>query len=249
MEDGSWGIYDGPFLQRFADQLNHAKQPFFSTLFTISSHHPYSIPPEFTNRFSKGTLPIHESIGYTDYSLREFFRTVSQFSWFDSTLFIITADHTALSEQPFYQSKVGMYAVPVIFYQHHSDLKGISLLTTQQADIFPSILNYLHFDQPFFSFGESVFDSAADHFAVNYLNDSYQIVSGNYSLSLDTMKENYLYDYTTDSLLQHNLVATDTLVSRRLERKLKALIQNYNNALIRNKMTAVKIKNSEKSNR
>src|SRR5205814_9297904 len=97
-------------------------------------------------------------------------------SWFDSTLFVITADHTALSEYPFYQGKVGMYSIPVIFYQHHSALKGISAITTQQIDIQPSILDYLHFDEPFFSFGESVFDSTADHFAVNYLNDTYQFL-------------------------------------------------------------------------
>jgi hypothetical protein len=95
----------------------------------------------------------------------------------------------------------------------------------------------LHFDQPFFSFGQSVFDTTADHFAVNYLNDVYQILSGNYSLSLDTMKNNFLYHYTTDSLLEINLVNQDTMMAVKLEKKLKAFIQNYNEALIKNKMT------------
>ena len=43
-EDGAWGIYDEPYLQYFAQQLNQKKEPFFSTLFTLSSHHPYHLP-------------------------------------------------------------------------------------------------------------------------------------------------------------------------------------------------------------
>jgi hypothetical protein len=62
-------------------------------------------------------------------------------------------------------------------------------------------------------------------------------LSDNYSLSLDTLKNNFLYHYTTDSLLQYNLVDRDTAMAMKLEKKLKAFIQNYNKALIRNKMT------------
>ncbi len=235
--DGSWGIYDEPFLQNYAHELNKMKQPFCSVVFTLSSHHPYSIPEKLQGKFTKGTLPIHESIQYADYSLQKYFETASHMPWFDSTLFVITGDHTALSEYPFYQNKVGMYAIPVIFYQRGSLLKGTSALTTQQIDILPSVLDYLHFDQPFFAFGQSVFDTTAVHFAVNYLNDLYQVLSDNYSLSLDTLKNNFLYHYTADSLLQHNLVDEDTVISATLEKKLKAFIQNYNEALIKNKMT------------
>jgi hypothetical protein len=234
--DGAWGIYDEPFLRNFAVQLNKTPQPFFSSLFTISSHHPYSIPEVHKNEFPKGTLPIHESIGYSDYSLKIFFNTVSKMPWFDQTLFVITADHTALSEYPFYQNRVGMYAIPVIYYQHNSNLKGQSESTTQQIDIMPSVLNYVHYDEPFFSFGESVFDSTADHFAVNFFNDTYQLLEQGYSFCMDTLKNASLFHYTTDSLLQNNLVHTDTLVASKMEIKLKAIIQNYNSALLKNKM-------------
>ena len=143
-------------------------------------------------------------------------------SWFDSTLFVLVADHTALSEYPFYQSKVGMYSIPIIFYRHDSELKGRSQVTTQQIDIMPSILDYLHFEKSFFSFGVSVFDSTADHVAVSLLNDSYQIISDNYALSLDTLKNSFFYHYTTDSLLQHDL-SKDNIPDRSwMEKKMKA---------------------------
>ncbi len=234
--DGSWGIYDEPFLQNFAQQINNMPQPFYTAVFTLSSHHPYAIPEIYKNKFTEGPLPIHRSIQYADYSLKRFFETASKMPWFDKTLFVITADHTALSEYPFYQNKVGMYAVPIIFYQHNSAMKGTSDLTTQQIDIMPSVLDYVHFDEPFFSFGESVFDTTAEHVAINFLNDTYQVLSDNYSFSMDALKNNSLFHYTIDSLLQKNLVATDTSIALKMEKKLKAMIQNYNSALIKNKM-------------
>ena len=234
--DGHWGIYDEPFLHHYAQELSNMREPFFSTVFTLSSHHPYAVPIKYQNHFSKGTLPVHESIQYTDLSLKYFFETVSSKPWFANTLFVLVADHTALSEYPFYQNKVGMYSVPIIYYHKNSGLKGRSPLTTQQIDILPSILDYLHFDQPFFSFGESVFDSVADHFAVNFLNDTYQILSNGYSFSMNTLKSHFLFHYATDSLLQRNVATIDTATGFKMELKLKAIIQNYNSALIKNKM-------------
>ena len=45
--DGSWGIYDGPFMQFFANGLNSKDEPFFSTFFSLSSHPPYILPDSY----------------------------------------------------------------------------------------------------------------------------------------------------------------------------------------------------------
>ncbi|MDG1850236.1 MAG: LTA synthase family protein [Flavobacteriales bacterium] len=71
--DGKWGIFDEPFFQFYKSELDRKKEPFFSTIFSLSSHHPYSIPDEHLGKFPKGEIPIHETIGYTDYALRRFF--------------------------------------------------------------------------------------------------------------------------------------------------------------------------------
>lgn len=93
--DGHWGIYDEPFFQYFAQKLTTFPQPFFSCIFSLSSHHPFSVPDKYTGTFPKGELKIHESIGYADYSLAQFFKTASKMAWFDNTLFVICADHTS----------------------------------------------------------------------------------------------------------------------------------------------------------
>ncbi|MGZ5283898.1 MAG: LTA synthase family protein, partial [Bacteroidia bacterium] len=101
--DGNWGIYDEPYLEYFAKTLNTNKQPFCATAFTLSSHHPYPIPPQYKNRFPKGTLPIHRAVRYADFSLEQFFIYASRQKWFRNTLFVITADHSAENETTLYQ--------------------------------------------------------------------------------------------------------------------------------------------------
>src|SRR5690606_31160388 len=73
--DGTWGVFDLPYLHYVANKLNETKEPFLAGIFTLSSHQPYSIPDEFKDKFPKGTLEIHESIGYADFALRKFFET------------------------------------------------------------------------------------------------------------------------------------------------------------------------------
>jgi phosphoglycerol transferase MdoB-like AlkP superfamily enzyme len=234
--DGSWGIYDEPFFQFAAADMNKMQQPFITSIFSLSSHHPYSIPEKYKSTFKKGTLPIHQSVMYADYSLKKFFESASKMPWFNHTLFVITADHAAISEQQKYETKVGMYSIPLIFYTPDSSLKGGSNITTQQIDIMPSVLDVLGYNAPYFAFGNSVFDSTASHSAINFLNENYQIISNGYALNMDTTHAVSLYQYTTDSLLQNNLLNTDTAIQNPLERRLKAFIQNYNHALIENKM-------------
>src|SRR5207244_1754677 len=94
----------------------------------------------------------------------------SKMSWYKNTLFVITSDHTALAEYPFYRSRVGMYSIPILYFvPGDSSLSGKSIKTTQQIDILPSIMDYLNYDQNYFAFGKSVFDSSTGEFAVNYL--------------------------------------------------------------------------------
>ncbi|REJ83522.1 MAG: LTA synthase family protein [Bacteroidetes bacterium] len=234
--DGNWGIYDLPFFLRSVDEISKFPQPFHATLFSLSSHHPYKIPDEFKGRFRKGNLEIHESIQYSDYSLREFFKYASTKDWYDSTLFVITADHTAISSYPFYQNRTGMYAIPLVFYKADGSLKGLDKRTAQQVDIMPSILDYLGYDKAFFSFGNSLFNTGSSHHSVSFINGTYQFIEGGYSFILDTVRENSLFHFRIDSLLQHNIIESNKEKSVKMEKQLKAIIQQFNKALIRNKM-------------
>ena len=230
--DGTWGIYDEPFLHRTVDELSKSTQPFFATLFTISSHHPYSIPEQYKKIFKDGSLPIHKSIRYADYALSKFFSYASKQKWYRNTLFVITADHTALSEKQFYMNRQGLYSIPLIFFSPTDSIKYKQTKTTQQIDILPSILSYLNYDKPYFAFGQSVFNDSVQGFAINYLNDTYQLIQDNIALIYDGNNSNELIQFK-DERSSHYTVKPDSIG---MEKKMKAFIQQYNSSLINNKM-------------
>ena len=203
--DGKWGIYDEEFFQYFANELNKTKQPFLSVFFSLSSHHPYSIPQKYKNKFRKGKLEIHESIGYADYSIGKFFKTASKMPWFENTLFVITADHTSENYYPQYQTMVGNYSIPIVFYKPNSDLKGSIEKIAQQIDIMPSVLSFLNYDRNYIAFGRDLFNRKSDNFAVSYLNGNYQIIKDNYVLRFNGEESVSLFNFKLDNFTRNSL--------------------------------------------
>ncbi len=241
--DGLWGIFDEPYLQYYAHELNKKRQPFFSAIFTVSSHHPYTIPKEHKGEFPKGNLPLHETIGYTDYSLKEFFKTAKKMPWFNNTVFVFTADHSSQSNAFKYKTRLGRYAIPVFFNAPSTYLKGISDDYFQSIDITPTILNLIGIKKSIISFGNDAF-AKDEKFVVNYINKSYQIAYKEYFLVFDGEKTTEFYNLKNDSLLTNNLInnlnPSQKKSKNNTEKLLKGIIQQYNNRLINNELSANK---------
>ncbi|HPS28076.1 MAG TPA: sulfatase-like hydrolase/transferase [Bacteroidales bacterium] len=235
--DGNWGIYDEEFLKFSANTLNTVRKPFIAAIYTLSSHHPYSIPTKYRNKFKKGALEIHESIMYTDYSLKEFFKACSTSEWYDSTLFVITADHSSLAGTPYYMNNAGSYAIPLIFYMPNSNLKGLSHTICQQADIMSSVLDLINYQEEYADFGTSVFDSSSAHFSVSYSNNIYRIIKDSFLLQFNGEKGQDMYNIIEDRLLTNNLYYKNKNKQLLLEKFLKAYLQTYHARMIKNQLT------------
>jgi len=235
--DGDWGIWDEPFLQRMAQELGKQKQPFISSVFTLSSHHPYLVPEKYKDKFPEGKLPIHKCVSYADYSLQQFFASAKKQAWFANTLFIITADHTGVSEDPYYVNSCGNYQVPLFFYLPDNSLKGTDAGVAQQIDVLPTALALIRYNKPFFAFGNNLLDSTGTgRFAVNFSNICYQYFSDENLVHFDGNRTLGLYKYRTDSLLLQNLIDSPEIMEG--EKRTRAFIQQYNNRVIRNKTEA-----------
>ena len=235
--DGIWGIWDEPFFQFFEKTVNTFKQPFFSTIFSVSSHHPFKLPEQYKGKFRKGPLPVMECISYTDMALRKFFEKASQTDWFKNTVFVISADHATESYHPEYKNEWGDVAIPIVLYSPgDSSFHGLDSGIIQQTDIIPSLLSYMNYDKPFLAFGENVFNKNRINFSVSYTG-GYRWIEDDYLLFFDGIKTRSLYNYKKDRLFKENLVDKNPEIVAKLERNLKAFIQQYNNRLIRNQLT------------
>lgn len=236
--DGIWGIWDEPFMQFMAKKIDTFKQPFFSSFFSLSSHHPFKVPEEYAGKFPKGKLPLHEPIGYADHALRQFFNTASKSDWYNNTLFVIVADHASMIHFPEYNTTPNFFAIPIIFYYPGGELKGLSDKLVQQIDIMPTVLNYLQYDKPYFAFGSDAFDPRRDNFLVNNIGGSYNFFMGDYFMTFDNERPSSLHNLKTDPSLSKDLMNEEPQTLDSLKRHLEAFIQQYNNRMIHNKLTA-----------
>jgi phosphoglycerol transferase MdoB-like AlkP superfamily enzyme len=234
--DGMWGVWDEPFFKFFASKLDTFQEPFMTSIFSISSHHPFKVPDKYKNKFRKGPAPIVEVVGYTDFALKEFFKEISTSTWFKNTLFVITADHTNESIHKEFQNSFGSYSIPVIFYKPDGSLRGNKNMIAQQIDIMPTILSYLNFDEEYIAFGNNLLDESNESFAFNTNGNTYHLYMNDHLLEMIDNKPVSLFDYKVDKLLMINVIDEKPDLRKQMEEKLKAIIQTYNARLLDNNM-------------
>jgi phosphoglycerol transferase MdoB-like AlkP superfamily enzyme len=234
--DGVWGIWDEPFMQFMKQTLDKKQGPFFSTIFTVSSHEPYIIPKKYEGKFPKGTLPIHQTVGYTDHAFKRFFEEASKSSWYNNTIFIITADHGNQIAYPEYEKAVNRNTVPILIFRPYSSLRGVDNSLAQQIDIYPTVLDLVGYDKPFRSWGRSlVGDKTIQPYAINYVNGHYVLQRGNYICVFDGNKVTGFYDIA-DKGLERNLISKRNKEMNELEIACKAFVQDYMERVIDKKL-------------
>jgi len=223
--DGQWGVYDGPYLNSVAVSLSKLPSPFVASVFTLSSHHPYTLPATYKDSFLGVKKPIHKTIRYTDNCLRQFFNLVKDQPWFNETVFIITGDHSSENFTKRYQSRDGKFEVPILVYEPSKPEKKVVEDIIQHIDILPLALERAGYQGKVFTLG-TYFEKPEDKLAFQNEEGSFQIIGQNYSISFDGQKagkKNILRNEAKES-------DPDLLV------QLKAKIQDYYYRLVHNQL-------------
>jgi len=221
--DGTWGIFDGPFMQYFSDELNNTEEPFFSTFFSLSSHPPYSLPSNYKS--DSDEIGIRETIKYTDDAMAEFFKNSKNEPWFKNTIFIITADHTSgVRYSDKYKHKTGRIEIPMIFYYDGIQSKTDSSII-QQIDIMPTIFEMINYNKNFFAFGKSMFSK--QKWAINKLYNQYRLMTPNGII----IEKNEGYKTYSDKSMKNKIDNIEEDIQL-----LKSIKQSYNQRMLNNKL-------------
>ena len=235
--DGNWGIFDEPYLQYVAKQLNGVSKPFFATVFTLSSHQPYRIPPEYAGKLKKGPLPIQETISYVDQALEKFFSSIKKTDWYEDTLFVFTGDHTQMSESINYNTPLGGFMVPLLFYRPNTELKADESRITQHTDVPASVLDYLNVNSSELSlFSRSVFNDELAGEAILHLDGNFWLVRKDYFLKFHMESQTYQFFRFDDKGEKMKIDNLPPEISEPFKKRLQAYIQYYNNSLLLNKI-------------
>tara|TARA_B100000809_G_scaffold254591_1_gene291973 strand:+ start:83 stop:1588 length:1506 start_codon:yes stop_codon:yes gene_type:complete len=233
--DGYWGIWDEPFLQFMKEKLDEEKEPFFSTVFTISSHEPYIIPEKYKETFPEGDIIMHKCVRYTDYALRRFFDEAKKEHWYNNTLFVLVADHANLIYYPEYRKALNINTIPILFYHPDGRYNGINNLLAQQIDIYPTIVNMIGFNKPFRSWGRSLISDQEEPFVVRY-SGYYYYFYDKYVCCFDGEKLIGFYELS-DKSMKNNLINENKEMMFLMEKRCKAFIQDYMNKIIDSKLS------------
>lgn len=235
--DGVWGISDMPFLQFTAQKVNEMKKPFAAGVFTLSSHHPFKLPKGYDLPEDDYKTDFEKTVRYTDDAMRYFFETISNYSWFDSTIFVLVGDHVN-PEHRFnnYLNGYGQYQIVTAFYAP-SVIKPLNTnILTQQTDIGVSLLAALGYNDTVFSFGRNVFDSLQEPCFASYLNNIYEYSDGNYMLQSDGQNITSVFDIKQDPCMTDDLYKEGDNNWDELNGKFRMRLQQYTNRMINNKL-------------
>ena len=231
--DGSWGIWDEPFLGYVKSVLDQQRKPFLSSVFTITSHEPYVIPKDYEGKFDKGYLPMHQCVGYTDYALRKFFEASKTSDWFENTIFIFTADHSNQTHFPFYEKTVNRFGNPLMIFKSNSELKGVDMKLASHLDIFPTVADLIDYPKPFKCWGRSlVSNQNHEPFVINYFSGgSYFMMNENLICVHNGNNAIGFYD-VKDKNMENNLIRNKTQEMIDLENKCSMFLEDYFESLM-----------------
>ncbi|KAF5033720.1 Sulfatase [anaerobic digester metagenome] len=165
---GKLGVHDEYVLSRQLADLNKEKQPFFSALFTLSSHAPYDQPMEEVLKWGDNERPYINSAHYTDKCLGNYFREARKQPWFKNTLFIIVADHSHNSYRNWSFTTPAYHKIPLLFYGDviKKPFRGTKISRlSNQSDLAATLLNQLNLDASEFKWSRNLLNPYAPEFA------------------------------------------------------------------------------------
>ena len=224
--DGYWGIWDHRFMAYMGEEINSMREPFFASMFTISSHHPFVVPQEWQSRLPEGRTAMQPCAAYLDGAMREFFEANRDKEWFSRTIFVFVADHVSCERYaPQTNCSPGDYHVIGFIYAPDGSVKGEITEPVAQADLMPTLLGLLGYDKPYFAYGRDIFGEGERlPVVVVYDGGAYKAFDENYIyiFSNGAIEEIYHIDDVTRS---RNLVSE--VESDAVEKHIKAYVQQY----------------------
>ena len=236
--DGAWGIYDEPFIDYMGEELSGFPQPFFSSIFTITSHHPFNIPESAKEGLPKGTTDNHRPIAYVDRGIGRFMEKYKDEPWFNNTLFVFVADHVSSERmlertlhEPGYFHIMGFMYTPdgklrEALSDEHKD--GYNHIVSQ-VDIMPTILGLMGNEEPYFAIGRDIFNEPdREPFALVYSGFNYLGLTDEHVVKFSRNTDSHIGVFDYDDIYQEHDLSNDVNVEH-TDTLIKATMQQYYN--------------------
>ncbi len=178
--NSKWGAHDHVVLGRALRELAHESRPFFSTIFTLSSHEPFEIPVAPAMPGNDESTKFMNAHHYTDASLGRFLDSAAVQPWWDSTLVVIIADHGSPLPSPHpgaTESVPDRHHVPMLWVGGALRVRDTVVHhLAASVDLAPSLLGQLGIRPVGFRWGQNILRTDAGGFAYFSHNDGFAFI-------------------------------------------------------------------------
>jgi len=223
--NSKWGAHDEYILLRQIEDLKKEKQPFVSTVFTLSTHEPFEVPVQSSYNGNDEANLFKNAAHYSDYCLNNYFNEAKKQAWYNNTLFVLIADHGhRLPMQRDLNGPESKRITALITGGALKDsLRGKTIdKICNQHDITTTLLNQLNIDSKKFTWSKNIFNGYVNEFAY-YSNEN--------ALGWVTPKQQLMYYFASKSTgLAINSVERKNVDEQQLQQAkayLQTLYQTY----------------------
>ena len=207
---GKLGVHDEFVLNHQLQDLDRESAPFFSTVFTLSTHSPFDMPMEEEKiKWGGHVREYLNSAWYTDNSLYNYVMKAKRSKWYNNTLFIIVADHSHHSYKNNDFFRKDYHHIPLLLYGNviKPEYRGLQWdkLGTQ-VDIAKTLLNQMDISSDEFHWGKDLLNPHAPEFANIAFEEGIGWVRPNADFFYHMKLDHFYYKNIPDSIPEQNVI-------------------------------------------
>ena len=197
--NSKWGAHDHVVFDKSFEELKRQKEPFFSTILTLSSHEPFEVPIKQVIKGQDRQSLYKNSVVYTDKSIGNFMRKVENEEYYNNTIFIFISDHGFRVSNAMNRGK-RRYHIPLFLYGNPLKEAWLGKKVSRvgsQSDLAATILNQFNLNSDEFRFSNDLLLN----------NSGIAQYTFNHGFGLVSSEQSLIYDYDTEVVIYSNLKA------------------------------------------
>ena len=176
---GRLGIHDSMMLSIWHDSMSTYKQPFLTGLFTLSTHAPFDAISSPTVNWGGCHNEYLSTAVYADRQLGKFFEDIKKEKWYESTIFIIVADHSHAVPKDYPYESPEFYHIPLLIYGGalKEEFRGARYdHWASQTDIASTLLHQLGYSTQPYRWSKNLMNPYSQQFAFYSFDEGFGFI-------------------------------------------------------------------------
>ncbi|MDB5119799.1 MAG: sulfatase [Sphingobacteriales bacterium] len=206
--NSKWGTYDGQVFQKNATDLAKFKQPFFSTILTLTNHEPFELPVKAHFKGDNVENKFRSTAYYTDSCIGSYIKSLEKQPVYKNTLFLIVADHGhRLPKNESENFHPRRYSIPLILFGDviKPEYRGKKFSKIgNQTDIAATLLNQLQMSSSEYKWSKDLFNPSSKEFSFFNWDNGFGFVTNTQMVSFDNIGKQIIYEKNPTDVVSKN---------------------------------------------